>query len=169
MPESWRHLTTDQQFELEELMPVSGWRVIPGSELPSVFPDDFRSKLDSALVMVEPTDTGGTYLITNAIRPDFKDKALDHEPFGLIVGDTGAGSIGVFVHHDTWSGRTEYPPEEFWEEATTSGVGNYYLAVPPSGSTSGSLDELPKGHRAAFDVIIESLRRQIDSGTDPFL
>lgn len=169
MPESWRQLTTDQQAEFEEIMPESGWRVIPGSELPSVFPYDFQSKLDSALVIVEPTDTGGTYLVTNAVRLDFKDKALDQEPFGLIVSDTGAGSIGVFIHHGTWSGRTEHPPEEFWEEATSSGIGNYFLAVPPSGSMLGSLDELPKGHRGAFDAVVESLRRQIDYGVNPSL
>ena len=167
MHESWRKLTNEQQFELEAVMPQSCWRVIKGAELPSVFPEEFRLKLDSAIVMVEPTDTGGTYLVTNAIRPDFQARALDQEPFGLIVHSTVADSYGVFVHHGTWEGRTDYPPASFWDTVTSTGIGDYYLAVPPSGSTQGQMEDLPKGHRGAFDAVVEIIRRKVDSGTNP--
>jgi hypothetical protein len=164
--ESWRKLSSEQQFELEAMMLREGWRVINGSELPSVFPDDFRIKLDSAIVMVEPTDTGGVYLVTNAIRPDFPPRALDQEPFGLIVHSTGAASYGVFVHHGTWEGRTEYPPTGFWDTVTSTGIGDYFLAVPPSGSMQGRMEDLPKGHREAFDAVTAIIRRRVNSGTN---
>jgi hypothetical protein len=62
-----------------------GWRVVAGRELPSVFPDRFRAKIDSALIIAAPTSTGGTYLAFSANRIDLKARALDIEPFGVIV------------------------------------------------------------------------------------
>lgn len=164
MKESWRQLTPSQQAELENLIPGRGWRVLPGRELPSVFPASFRSKLDSALIIAEPTDTGGTYLVTSAVRVDFTDMALDHEPFGLIVHSTGADSYGVFVHHGAWEERTVHPPDTLWEGVSSTGIGDYFLAVPPSGKLEGSLEDLPAGHRGAFDTVVQALRKHADEG-----
>jgi hypothetical protein len=166
MDESWRTLTPEQQAELEAFMPARGWRIVASRELPSVFPASFRSRIDSALVIATPTSTGGTYLITNALRVDFKDRALDQEPFGLIVHSSGADSSGVFLHHGAWSGRTVYPPASFWLEVSSSGVGDYFLAAPPSGQREGTLEELPSSHRAAFATIIKVIRARVDSGSE---
>ena len=162
MKPSWINLTTEQQEELDQAVPRPGWRVVPQSELPSVFPKTFRRKIDSALVISTPTSTGGTYLAYSAHRVDYKAGAIDIEPLGLIVHSTGVGSIAVFLHHGQWTGRTAPPPSGFWDELDESGIGNYFRTHPPEGRTEGTLQELPKGHGGAFAAVVREIRRRID-------
>ena len=111
---NWIDLSNSQQDELNRFVHAPGWRVVVGNELPSVFPERFRAKIDSALIIAAPTSTGGTYLAFSATRVDLKAGALDIEPFGVIVHSTGTGPSGVFIHHGTWKDRTQYPPDAFW-------------------------------------------------------
>ena len=89
MKANWIRLTPDQQDELERCVPAPGWRIVPRDELPNVFPRTLREEIDSALVIAAPTSTGGTYLAYSANRLDWRDRAVDIEPFGLIVHSTG--------------------------------------------------------------------------------
>lgn len=163
MKPSWIHVTPEQQSELDHLsLPCPGWRLLPGSELPSVFPDTFRKKIPSALLIGQQTSTGGTYLVVSANRVDLPASAIDIEPFGLIVHSSGPSPSGVFVHHGTWEGRTQYPPAAFWGEVSTSGIGEYFKALPPENLSEGALDQLQKGHRKAFDAVIGELRARED-------
>lgn len=159
---SWINLRSEQQDELDLLPRPSGWRLLPGSELPSVFPDSFRTKIDSALLIAAQTSTGGTYLAFSANRVDLKTRAIDIEPFGVIVHSTGPSPSGVFIHHGTWEGRTEYPPPAFWEEVSRSGVGQYFLTNPPDNLREGTLEQLPKGHRGAFEALVQEIRARED-------
>lgn len=143
-------------------MPSSRWRIIRGIELPTVFPNAFRAKIDSAVVMSAPTSTGGTYLAYSANRVDYKDRRIDIEPFGLIVHSSGPSSSGVFLHHGDWEGRTEPPPAEFWNVVADSGIGDYFHSNPPEGLREGTLDHLPRGHRGAFDAVIREIRARVD-------
>lgn len=164
MPEkpSWINLRSEQADELNALLPSPGWRLLPGSELPSVFPDTFRAKIDSALLIAAPTSTGGTYLAFSAIRVEPKTREIDIEPFGVIVHSTGPSPSGVFIHHGTWEGRITDPPAGFWEEVSRSGIGDYFLTNPPAALRSGALAELPRGHRGAFDAVVREIRARED-------
>ena len=164
MPEkpNWINLRSEQQDELDRLLSPPGWRLLPGRDLPSVFPDTFRAKIDSALVIATPTSSGGTYLAFSASRVEPKTRAIDIEPFGVIVHSTGPSPSGVFIHHGTWEGRTTDPPAGFWEEVSRSGIGEYFLTNPPAGLRSGTLAQLPRGHRGAFDAIIREIRARED-------
>ena len=159
---NWINLRSSQRDELDRLVRAPGWRVVAGSELPSVFPDRFRAKIDSALIIAAPTSTGGTYLAFSANRVDLKARALDIEPFGVIVHSTGPGPSGVFIHHCTWAARTQYPPDAFWKGVSQSGVAQYFLASPPANRSAGPLTELPKGHAGAFEAIVQEIRARED-------
>ncbi len=159
---NWKNLTRQQQDELSRCVPTPGWRIIPQAELPSFFPEGFRKKIDSALMISTLTSTGGTYLVYSANRIDLKDRAVDIEPAGLILHSTGASTSAVFLHHGAWEGRSEYPPAQFWDEISRSGVGNYYHTNPPGGLHEGTLDQLPKGHRGAFDELVREIRAYVD-------
>lgn len=151
-------LTSTQQRELEGFARVPGWRILSKESLPTVFPLAFRRKLDSGVVIAGPTSSGGTYLVCNALRADARARAIDHEPFAVIVHSTGASTSAMFIHHGDWLQRTQPAPPGFWERVAESGVGNYFLANPPGGSTGGALDQLPVEHRAAWDSAISHLR-----------
>jgi len=159
---NWFSLSDDQRDELIESTPSNSWRLVPSSDLPRVFPSDFRSKIDSALVVSAPTSSGGTYLAYSGNRVDFKAKRIDIEPFGVIVHSTGPSSSGVFLHHGSWEGRTEPPPAGFWEAVEESGVGNYFHSNPPAGLRRGTLEQLPKGHKGAFEAVLREIRARID-------
>lgn len=162
---SWLPLTPDQQVELESFMPRSGWRVVASSALPSAIPESLRRKIDSALVVASPTSSGGICLLVSNVRVDFRARALDLEPFALFVGSSGADSTGLLVHHGSWRGRTHRPPASFWAEASSSKVGDYYLATPPSGRLEGTLDELPPPHAGALEQVLRTIRSQIEAGS----
>ncbi len=160
---SWINLSSSQHDELDRLVHPPGWCVVAGSELPSVFSDRFRAKIDSALIIAAPTSTGGTYLAFSANRVDLKARALDIEPFGVIVHSTGPSPSGVFIHHGTWEDRTQYPPTAFWTDVSQSGVAQYFLASTPANRSAGPLTELPKGHAGAFEAIIREIRAREDA------
>ena len=159
---NWINLSSTQRDELDRLVHAPGWRAVAGSELPSVFPDRFRARIDSALIIAAPTSTGGTYLAFSANRVDLKARALDIEPFGVIVHSSGPGPSGVFIHHGTWEDRTQYPPDAFWTGVSHSGVAQYFLASPPANRIAGPLTELPKGHAGAFEAIVHEIRARED-------
>ncbi len=159
---SWINLSTKQQDELGLPIRSPGWRLLPGRELPSVFPDTFRKKIDSALLISAQTSTGGMYLAFSANRVDGRDQAIDIEPFGMILHSTGPNPSGVFIHHGTWEGRTEYPSPAFWEEVSRSGIGHYFLTNPPGNLREGTLAQLPKGHRGAFEALVHEIRARED-------
>jgi hypothetical protein len=159
---SWINLRSEQQDELDRLVHPPGWCLLPGKELPTVFADRFRAKIDSALMIAAPTSTGGTYLVFSASRVDSKARAIDIEPFGVIVHSTGPSPSGVFIHDGNWEGRTTDAPLGFWEEVSKSGIGDYFLTNPPEGQRSGTLAQLPRGHRGAFDAILRAVRARED-------
>lgn len=159
---SWINLSSTQQDELNLPLRSPGWRLLSGNELPSVFPETFRKNIDSALLISAQTSTGGTYLAFSANRVDGKDKAIDIEPFGLILHSTGPSPSGVFIHHGAWESRTEHPPPAFWEEVSKSGIGQYFLTNPPGILREGTLAQLPRGHRGAFEALVREIRARED-------
>jgi hypothetical protein len=98
----------------------------------------------------------------SANRVDQSASHIDIQPFGLIVHSSGPGASGVFLQHGNWDGRSASPPTGFWESVDASGIGDYFLANPPHGLRDGTLGQLPKGHRGAFDAIVAEIRAQVD-------
>jgi len=155
---SWIHLSRSQQEDIARYGIKEGWRVLHKESLPNAFPPDFREKMDSAVLIAAPTSTGGTYLVFNARRVDTKSKAIDQEPFAIISHSTGPSSSGMFIHHGDWEGRTETPPQAFWDHVNESGIGDYFLSNPPVNRLSGTFADLPKGDRGAFEQAIILIR-----------
>ena len=163
MKESWITLTENQRKELEDFKNKPGWRVLSQNQIPSVFPESLRTKIDSALIITADTSTGGSYLVINSLRVDSKANAIDMEPFGLIINSTGASSSAVFLHHGNWDGRTQEAPSSFWDDVERNGIGNLLSARAPVGQTSGLLEDLSYDHSGAFKNIISEIRRRKDS------
>ena len=101
-------------------------------------------------------------IVSSANRVDRKAAEIDIHPFGLIVHSSGPGWSGALLQHGNWDGRSESPPSGFWESVDSSGIGDYFLANPPQGLRGGTLDQLTKGHRGAFDAIVGEIRSQVD-------
>ena len=127
-----------------------------------IFPSRFRSRLDSAIMVSTPTSTGGIYLAYSASRVDFKDRKIDIEPFGLVLHSSGPDASGVFLHHGDWEGRTQPPPASFWDAMSESRICDYFYSNPPEGLRDGGIEQLPLGHRGAFDAIIRTIRIRLD-------
>lgn len=100
----------------------------------------------------------GVYLVINNYRVDFNTKSIDQQPFAVVSHSTGMGSVGCFVNHGNWEGRSFAPPPDFWVRVAESGVGNYFFSVLPPGKLAGGLDELPKGDRNAFEYIVKVIQ-----------
>lgn len=157
MKETWINLTIEQREEFQRIIPTVGWRILLGSELPSVLPDGLRSKTRSILVFSQPTLTGGTHLIVSAKRVDSPAKTIEIEPLGLIVCPTATGPIGVFVYDGHWVGRLERPPAQFWEQVARCGIVSKLL--------EGTQAQLPNSHRRAIEEVIQQVRAREDSST----
>lgn len=156
-------LTTDKAQELKNLCPQDTsepwYKVIPKEQIPSVFPETFREKLDHAVVMGSGDAHGNVYLVVNAHRVDLKASAIDQEPFGIVFDNGMPGESGVFIHHGGWDGRTESGvPPEFWNHVAESGIGNYYPppSLPPN--SSGSLHDLETtSNLGAFNQTLKTM------------
>ena len=156
---SWLDLTSTQQAEIDAVARTNGWRIVGHGDLPTVLPVSFREKIDSAVVIASGTTSGVTYLVYDNLRVDVNDDAIDHDPFGIVVYSTGASPRGMLLHHGDWDGRTEQPPDSFWDYVRDSGIGDYFYTNPPSGQSTGTLENLPNGHRGAFEAVVERIRR----------
>jgi hypothetical protein len=156
-------LTTAKAEELKSLFPQDTsepwFKVIPKEQIPGVFPESFREKLDHAVVMGSGDVSGNVYLVLNARRVDLKASAIDEEPFGVVFDNGVPSESGVFIHHGDWDGRTESRvPPHFWEHVAASGIGNYY--PPPSllPNSSGSLHEIQTtSNLSAFNQTIKTM------------
>jgi hypothetical protein len=157
---NWVLLNAEQQEGLTRLSKSPGWRIVPTKELTPVLPPRLVPKLDSVMVIAEPTSTGGVYLMLNTFRVDGEE--IDQQPFGVIVSSTGASSSGVWVNHGRWEERTVDLPDDFLDVIGNSTIGSYYYANPPFGLLEGSLGQLSDGHREAFEQVTGLLRRRKD-------
>ena len=153
-------LSEAQRAELQAHLPLSGWKLLSVAELPSVFAVSLQQKIDSALLIASGSSDGTTYMVFNAFRVDTKAAAIDQEPFGIVFSGSVPEYDGVFIHHGDWTGRTSSPGPDFWNQVLHSGVGGFFLTNPPEGKLSGTLDELPTEHQAAFESVVKKIREK---------
>ena len=160
---SWVSLKTTQREWLEDWgRRGEGYYVLESDDLTTILPPGLHSKINSAVLMIAPTSSGGTYVVVNNNRVDKPAWAIDQEPFGAIIDSTGARSIGLLLHHGDWPQRSSTSePRKFWQHAEESGIAAYYPTRNLPSNTSGELSELSgMGHLEAFE---EFKRRVRDS------
>ena len=164
---SYVAITPEQIAEVKALCPSdtsTPWFVSLNKEqIPSVFPEKFREKFDHAVMMGSGnTLTGSVYVVLNGQRVDERDRAIDQEPFGILLSSNNSTPSGVFIHHGDWPGRTEKTsiPREFWQSVQESGIGNYYPPPSMQQNSSGTLDSIPSNsNRGAFNTTVGALLR----------
>lgn len=104
---SWLSLSTTQREWFEEWgRRGEGFHILMSTDLTPILPSGLHRMINSAVLMVEPTSSGGTYVLVNNNRVDKPAWAIDQEPFGAIIDSTGARSVGLFLHHGNWAGRS---------------------------------------------------------------
>lgn len=131
-----------------------GFQVVGPSELPSFTPATLKAKVDSATRIVSGSTGDHPVVMYNFRRIDGAN--VDEHPYGalLVSGSTAVSSS--FLEHGNWHDRTTPISAQHAAEISGSGIGGYFLAHPPSGLTSGSLDELPASDESAFKQFIAS-------------
>ncbi|MFO0905846.1 MAG: hypothetical protein U0939_22755 [Pirellulales bacterium] len=156
-------VTEAQLYEIERLIPgdcsTPCYRAIRQQEIPSVFPKSFREKMDHAVVMASGTRDGRVVVVINAQRVDEKDKAIDQEPFGVVLHTGNPATSGIYIHHGNWEGRTKQVTiPKFWSHVRASGIGDFF---PPPGLQPGDAGELEKlngsSNMRAFSSVIDKL------------
>ncbi len=96
----------------------------------------------------------------NGNRVDFKDNAIDQMPFGFISSGVTPTTNGCLVQHGDWHRRTVYPPENFWNYASISGIGNCFPLSELPGDKSGSISDLKiDSQKDAFYDLISELKK----------
>jgi hypothetical protein len=98
-------------------------------------------------------------MVFNNYRVDFRAQMVNQEPFAIIYHTTGVGSVGMFVHHGDWPELSFLPPASLWTSIDRYGIGDFFLAQPVGGKTSGSLDKLSGGDQSAFFAVVDLIRR----------
>lgn len=149
---SWVRLSRGQREWLEGWgRRGAGYHVLGSSDLLGFLPAGLQPKVQSAVLIVLPTSSGGTYALVNNLRVDRRAWEIDQEPVGAIIDSTGARAEALFLHHGGWAGRTLQPSTNFWDHVDASGIGAYFPLPNQPSSTSGPLrDLLGTGHLEAF-------------------
>lgn len=159
-------LSSAHREECEHISRASGsgwWRVNKG-QIPSFVPATMQPKLDGGVWVVSGSSSGVTYLMFGAERVDRPADARDIQPFGIAVFPSGASTGMALIHHGGWIDRSVRLPDGFGSLASSCSTGSYFFARPPEGKSSGSLEDLGPGHKAAFQRILSSLSRPSTGG-----
>jgi len=148
-------LSEAQRIEIDRRSGRSGWRRLHPDEAPSFLPESLVARSVEIVEVSAPTSSGATVVLYNCHRVDAPDRAIDHEPFVVVVHESGTSTGGHFVHHGDWEGRSTplVIPSEFTGEITSSGVAEYFRARPVTDGSSGPLAELQGGDAAAFERV----------------
>lgn len=120
------------------------------SDFPPFVPEAFRLKCDSATLIVSGSGSNTAVLVYNFRRLD--GSVVDEHPYGYLVISGSEAVSGSFLEHGNWDGRATDVSDGFKAHVSASGIGNYFLAHPPGGILSGSLDQLSDSDTKAFET-----------------
>lgn len=159
-------LMSDEQIaEIEEFLSTfggDGFKIVSNLDLPDAIPDGLVSKIDSAMVIVSGSEAVQTVAVWNNFRVDERPQSIDEHPFAVILISGSVFPSGSIVDHGDWPGRTSPITPEMSAHIHSSGIGDYFLANPPEGVSSGSLEELSDGKKEAFVHCLKSLTQKIN-------
>lgn len=165
---TWFDISDQNRDEWETLCPSNEYRILTAGELPRILPSDLTNKFDSVFVMASGSAaTGSVYYMANGNRVDFKDNAIDQQPFGLAFVGPEPIPSGCLAHHPDYEGRTTPIPSGFLDRVTASGVG---LRLPLSelpDKESGSIDEIEiQSQKSAFRILVDRLTPYVEGMND---
>jgi hypothetical protein len=150
---SYFSLSSSQSAELRSFLSRGdGFYQLPSSQLPTVIPEALRRKWDSASVIISGSTGPSGAMAVVGHRPDLKSGMLDHDPFVVAVSASVPGGSGVLLHHASYTSRSFQLPDEYVAALSSSGLTNYFVENPPSGSVSGSYSEAPQPLKDALRV-----------------
>lgn len=156
----WFDISDQDKKDWEEICPVNEYRILKPEDFPNVLPESLVDKYDSIFIMASGSSNGVAYYMANGNRVDFMDSAIDQQPFGLAFVGSDVIPSGSLIQHGDWEGRTTYPPPEFWEHISCSGIGNCYPLSELPTSNSGSIEDLKvNSQKDAFIDLVHSLKQ----------
>ena len=135
-----------------------GWKIVGFDDLPAGLPEGLRKKCDSAVVVVSGSAGTRAFAVWNNLRYDERAGEIDQHPFAVMLVSGSTVPTASIVDHGNWQDRSTHASPEFVQHVQASGIGNYFLANPPTATASGSLDELEGGIRDAFAQGVQSLK-----------
>jgi len=160
---NWFDISNEERDIWESICPVFEYRIADPMVLSGVLPNALIKQYTSVFIMASGTSSGNVYYMANGNRIDFSDNAIDQMPFGLaFVGSTPIPS-GCLIQHGDWFNRTTYPPNEFWELISASGIAHYYPLSELPIEHVGSITVLNiQSQESAFKTLVDALKDQVE-------
>lgn len=156
---TWFNTSNEIRSEWENICPVNEFRIIPPSELPPIIPAPLIEKTDSIFIVSSGSQYGQILYMANMHRVDYKDFAIDQQPFGVVFQGSKPATSGCLLHHGNWENRTVHPPDEFWMALQSSGIGNLYPFSELPSTNMGNVSELKvTSQHAAFSKLVKTLK-----------
>lgn len=140
----WFNVDDENLDEWKVICPPDEYRVFTREDfqekLPNLLPNPLTDKYDSVVIAGSATSGGTVYYMVNGNRIDSNARAIDQMPYGLaFIGNNAAGSA-CLMQHGSYQGRTTYPPTDFWNYVSASGIARYYplseIPIDPAGKLS---------------------------------
>lgn len=149
--------------ELRKICPLNEYRVIRPDELKplKLLSDALLDKMDSVLLACSGSSEDRACYMLNGNRVDFKDSAIDQMPFAFFCSGSTPLTSGSLTQHGDWSNRSDKtPPLEFWEQISSSGIGQCFPLQEMPTSPSGSIIDLKiKSQLDAFEDSVSHLKK----------
>jgi hypothetical protein len=132
-----------------------GFVIVGPADFPPDTPVSLANRCDSATRITSGSAGDRVCVLYNFRRLD--RGSVDEQPLGVFITDGQVAVTGSFVQHGDWLGRTTTVSTAFAARISGSGIGGYYLAHPPAGVSSGSLDQLVGSDLRAFETFIATI------------
>jgi len=150
--------------ELRKICPLNEYRVIRPDELKQLklLPDALLDKMDSVLLACSGSSEDRACYMLNGNRVDFKDGAIDQMPFAFFCSGSTPLTSGSLTQHGDWTNRSDKsPPLEFWEQISSSGIGQCFPLQEMPTRHSGRIDDLNiKSQWDAFEDSVSYLKKK---------
>lgn len=162
----WFDISNEEKSKWIKICPPDEYRVYDRAQftqfLSPIIPTPLLQKYDSVLIAGSAADSGVVYYMANGNRVDNKAGAVDQMPLGLVFIDDNIAGSGCLIQHGNWVGRTTYPPSDFWNYVSASGIQNYYPLSELPDEPTGSLGQLKiDSQSAAFGTLVNVLSAHI--------
>ena len=162
---SWFDASTCDISSWSGLCPENEYRVVHPGQLPAPLPTALTQQCNSSVLAASGTTSGGIIYVVNLYRVDKMD--VDQDPFAIIFDSGNTATSGCLLHHSSHLGRTQQPPQEFWDAINESGVtANLPLQSLPvtSGGPLSALSGTP--NMQAFEKVIDRLKKGLHEDGD---
>ncbi len=101
-------------------------KMLSNADIISVIPELLKNKITHAVLMIKKKTNTEIFLICNGVRHDIKTKALDDQPFGIIIKSTGCSTSGYIIQHVNWIDRTKNITQEILNVLNSTTLKDYF-------------------------------------------